>query len=63
MDLEENDLMSALQTLASNAENRLGILCPFNYDTSISIHDNTTATHLYRIGDFSKRSNMGVEIT
>ena len=49
VELEENGLMSALQTLASNVENQSGISCLFKCDTSVLIHDNTTATHLYRI--------------
>lgn len=49
VDLEAQGLSSALQRLAHNAERLFGIRCSFEEAGSVLVHDNTVATHLYRI--------------
>ena len=47
--LESEGLMSALQELAHATAKMFGVECVFRCDHPVQIHDNTTATHLYRI--------------
>lgn len=47
--LESEGLMSALQELANATTKMFGVDCVFRCDHPVHIHDNTTATHLYRI--------------
>jgi len=49
VELEANGLMSALEELASNTEQRFKISCEFQCDERVLIDDNTVGTHLYRI--------------
>lgn len=49
VDLEASGLASALQRLVVNAERLFGIRCTFTEVGSVLLHDNTIATHLYRI--------------
>jgi signal transduction histidine kinase len=47
--LEAGGLLLALSELATNTEKFFGITCRLEYDRSIAIDDDVTATHLYRI--------------
>jgi len=47
--LEADGLMAALSELTYNIEGLFGISCRFMCDKPILVHDNTMATHLYRI--------------
>ncbi len=47
--LEAGGLMSALQELAATVERLFRVKCDFITDGPVPIHDNTVATHLYRI--------------
>ena len=47
--LEAGGLIRALSELAANTEKFFGITCRLEYDRSIAIDDDVTATHLYRI--------------
>jgi signal transduction histidine kinase len=49
-------LSAALQDLASQTERMFGIACAFLGDPSIQVHDNVTATHLYRIAQEAARN-------
>ena len=49
VDLEAAGLSSALQRLAFNAERLFNIRCTFDETGAVLIHDNSVATHLYRI--------------
>ena len=53
VDLEANGLRSALGRLASGAERLFGIRCTFEELGKVLIHDNSMATHLYRIAQES----------
>ncbi len=53
VDLEANGLRSALGRLAGGAERLFGIRCTFEEIGSVLIHDNSIATHLYRIAQES----------
>lgn len=47
--LEEGGLVSALQELATTTERLFRVRCELHADSSVLIHDNGVATHLYRI--------------
>ena len=47
--LGSNSLMTALQELADNSAKLFQISCKFRCDGSVTVDDNTVATHLYRI--------------
>ncbi|MBI5801908.1 MAG: response regulator [Verrucomicrobia bacterium] len=47
--LESEGLMSALQELAHATSKMFGVDCALRCDHPVQIHDNATATHLYRI--------------
>lgn len=47
--LESQGLMSALEELASGTEKIFRVQCQFRCPTPVPVHDNTVATHLYRI--------------
>jgi signal transduction histidine kinase len=47
--LDENGLMSALQTLAAATDNRLSISCVFRCERPVLVRDASTTIHLYRI--------------
>lgn len=47
--LESEGLMSALQELAHATSKMFGVDCVFQCHQPVQIHDNATATHLYRI--------------
>ncbi|HOV90141.1 MAG TPA: sensor histidine kinase [Syntrophorhabdaceae bacterium] len=47
--LEEHGFTTAIDDLANNIERLFGISCRFLYKEPFPIHDNITATHLYRI--------------
>ncbi|MEN6577300.1 MAG: PAS domain-containing protein [Phycisphaerales bacterium] len=47
--LDENGLMTALQSLASTTESMSGISCSFQCDRPVLVSDASTAVHLYRI--------------
>ena len=47
--LESEGLMSALEELAARTEQVFKIDCVFQCDAPVLVHDNTVATHLYRI--------------
>ena len=47
--LESEGLMSALQELAHATSKMFGVDCVFRCHQPVQIHDNPTATHLYRI--------------
>ncbi len=47
--LDENGLMSALQTLAATTESRVGVSCVFRCETPVLVQHASTAVHLYRI--------------
>lgn len=49
VELESEGLMSALLELASGCERMFNIPCALKCDHPVLIHDNETATHLYRI--------------
>lgn len=49
VDLEGDGLGAALERLATNAERLFGIRCSFEQMGSVLLHDNSIATHLYRI--------------
>ena len=49
VDLDAKGLAAALRRFASNAERLFGIRCTFEEVGSALLHDNTAATHLYRI--------------
>jgi PAS domain S-box-containing protein len=47
--LEAAGLTIALRDLAAKAESMFGVTCMFVSDAPVLVHDNTVATHLYRI--------------
>ncbi|MCW5552972.1 MAG: PAS domain S-box protein [Verrucomicrobiae bacterium] len=47
--LESEGLMSALQELANNSHKMFRVTCKFVCDPPVLVHDQTVATHLYRI--------------
>lgn len=47
--IDAEGLRSALVELAASIHSHNGISCRFDYEGEVSIPDNTTATHLYRI--------------
>jgi PAS domain S-box-containing protein len=47
--LDSEGLMSGLQELASNTEKLFGVKCDFKCDAPVLVHDNTIATHLFRM--------------
>ncbi len=47
--LEAGGLASALQELAATSERLFRVRCELRSDGSVLVHDNTVATHLYRI--------------
>jgi signal transduction histidine kinase len=49
VDVESGGLMAALKELAENTERLFRISCRFECPQPILIHDNTVATHLYRL--------------
>lgn len=49
VELDASGLAAALQRLAHNAERLFGIRCTFEEVGTTLMHDNTAATHLYRI--------------
>jgi PAS domain S-box-containing protein len=49
VDVEANGLPEALRRLAQNAERLFNVSCSFREVDTVLVHDNTTATHLYRI--------------
>jgi PAS domain S-box-containing protein len=50
VDVEANGLSEALRRLAQNAERLFDVDCSFREVETVLIHNNTVATHLYRIG-------------
>jgi PAS domain S-box-containing protein len=46
---DSEGLMSALQLWAAEVEDLFGVLCRFQCDAPVLIHDDTMATHLYHI--------------
>jgi two-component system CheB/CheR fusion protein len=53
VEVPANGLMAALQHLASEVEDVSSLVCRFECDEPVYIHDNTVATHLYRIAQES----------
>jgi signal transduction histidine kinase len=49
VDVEANGLPEALRRLSNNAERLFNVECSFQEVETALVHDNTTATHLYRI--------------
>ncbi len=49
VELDAGGLMTALRRLASNAERLFGIRCDLVAEEEVPVHDNSVATHLYRI--------------
>lgn len=49
VDLDSGSLISSLQELASSTQHLFGIHCTFRYDKHITMSDNESAVHLYRI--------------
>lgn len=49
VEVEENGLMSALESLVAHIERLFHIRCEFCCDSPVLIQDNTVANHLYRI--------------
>ena len=49
VDVEANGLPEALRRLSDNAERLFNVECAFQEVDTALVHDNTTATHLYRI--------------
>ena len=49
VDLAADGLMNALREYAGNVETLFGVVCNFQCDKPILVHDDTAATHLYRI--------------
>ena len=49
VDVESNGLVAALKDLTENTEKLFRISCQFECPEEILIHDNTVATHLYRV--------------
>ena len=49
VNLEANGLMSALQELANNVQNMFRVRCHFRCDKPVLVHENSIATHLFRI--------------
>lgn len=49
VDVEANGLTEALRRLAQNAQRLFNVHCKFREVGTVLIHNNTTATHLYRI--------------
>jgi PAS domain S-box-containing protein len=49
VDVEGNGLPEALRRLANNAERLFNVECTFHEVETALVHDNTAATHLYRI--------------
>lgn len=47
--LDENGLMSALQTMAAATQKHSGISCVFQCETPVPVQDASAAVHLYRI--------------
>ena len=46
---EAQGLMSALQVMAGEVEDLFGVSCRFESEAPVLVHDDTAATHLYRI--------------
>jgi signal transduction histidine kinase len=49
VELEANGLMAALEELACNTAKIFNFSCRFQCDEPVLVHDNSAATHLYRI--------------
>jgi two-component system sensor kinase FixL len=49
VDVEANGLTEALRRLSQNAERLFDVQCEFREVETVLVHDNATATHLYRI--------------
>jgi signal transduction histidine kinase len=49
VDLQSNGLMAALRGLTENTEQLFRISCKFECPEPILVHDNTIATHVYRV--------------
>ena len=49
MTLEATGLVTALRDLAAKAESMFRVSCLFVSEDEVLVHDNTVATHLYRI--------------
>ena len=47
--MDEDGLMSALQTLAAMTQNVFGVTCTFRCDSRVPVKDPSAAIHLYRI--------------
>lgn len=47
--LESEGLMSALEELASNTQKMFSVVCRFACDPPVLVHDQSVATHLFRI--------------
>ncbi len=53
VELDAGGLATALHRLTANAERFFGITCRFEETGTVRVHDNTAATHLYRIAQES----------
>lgn len=49
VDLDSGSLISSLQELAASTQHLFGIHCTFRYDRQITMSNNESAVHLYRI--------------
>ena len=56
MEMEAEGLMAAFQELADNITKGTRVRCVFERDAPVLIHDDTAATHLYRIAQEAVRN-------
>ncbi len=69
--LDENGLMSALQTLAATTDSHPGVSCVFRCGQPVLVRDGPTAVHLYRIAQeaisnairHGRTSSIHIELT
>jgi signal transduction histidine kinase len=58
VEMEAEGLMAAFQELANNTSKGTKVRCVFDCDKPVLIHDDTVATHLYRITQEAVRNSL-----
>jgi signal transduction histidine kinase len=59
VEMEAEGLMAAFQELASNITKGAKVVCVFECDSPVLMHDDAAATHLYRIAQEAVRNAIG----
>jgi signal transduction histidine kinase len=58
VEMDAEGLMAAFHELASNITKGSKVLCVFEYDSPVLIHDDAVASHLYRIAQEAVRNAL-----